>query len=105
MVPTPGFAACDDMGAAFAGVFWGVLVTAWLGLGTFMAAGGGEVVWKRLKNECCGAKETYGAELESIFLLRIGSDILADRRCRYVSGGLLRAVVLVVNALVKCSAS
>jgi hypothetical protein len=27
IVPTPGFWACDDMGAAFAGVFWGVLVT------------------------------------------------------------------------------
>jgi hypothetical protein len=44
MVPTPGFEACDDMGAAFAGVFWGVLVTVWLGLGTFMAAGCGVVV-------------------------------------------------------------
>jgi hypothetical protein len=60
---------------------------------------------RRLKNECCGAKETYGAEMESIFLLRIGSDILADRGCRYGSGGLLRGVVLLVSAPVKCSAS
>jgi hypothetical protein len=39
MVPTPGFCACDDMGAALAGVFWGVLVTGWLELGTSMAGG------------------------------------------------------------------
>jgi hypothetical protein len=36
MVPTPGCWARDDMGALFAGVFWGVLVTAELDLGTFM---------------------------------------------------------------------
>jgi hypothetical protein len=28
------------MGAAFAGVFWGVLVTGWLELGTSMVGGG-----------------------------------------------------------------
>jgi hypothetical protein len=38
MVPTPGFVACDDMGAAFAGVFCGVLETGWLASGTSMAA-------------------------------------------------------------------
>jgi hypothetical protein len=50
---------------------------------------------RRLKNECCGAKETYGAEMESIFLLRIGSDILADRGSRYSSGSLLKGVGVV----------
>ena len=39
MVPTPGFWACDDMGAALAGVFCGVLVTGALDLGTSILGG------------------------------------------------------------------
>lgn len=56
MVPTPGFEACDDMGAAFAGVFWGVLVTAWLASGTSMVAVVEMLWWKRLKNCVAGQK-------------------------------------------------
>jgi hypothetical protein len=60
MVPTPGCWARDDMGAAFAGVFWGVLAgRLTLELGTSMLAGGrgdvmvvvvffgSKIVWRR----------------------------------------------------------
>ena len=88
MVPTPGCWACDDMGAAFAGVFCGVLVGCLLVFGTFMVGGGCgrrrsvarvKIAWR--------GEKTYGAVMESIFLLRIGSDILAVALgCRYASG-------------------
>jgi hypothetical protein len=106
IVPTPGFCACDDIGAAFAGVFWGVLVTVALDFGTSMVGGGGGgvVCGKRLKKSVLRGTGTYGAEMESIFLLRIGSDILAVPCCRCSGGGLLRSVVLWVSALQKCSA-
>lgn len=34
-----------------------------------------------------GLQATYGAVIESIFLLRIGSDILANECRRYAGGG------------------
>lgn len=67
------------MGAALAGVFCGVLVVCLLDLGTSIAAVGVECCGGRVSEEgVVGQKETYGAEMESIFLLRIGSDILAE---------------------------
>lgn len=105
MVPTPGCCARDDMGAALAGVFCGVLVMVRLELGTSMAAmGGGEVdggqEWcgrreMAQKGVSWGRKGTYGAEMESIFLFRIGSDILAVPWCRAAGGGLLREMGVV----------
>jgi hypothetical protein len=84
MVPTPGCWARDDMGAALAGVFWGVLVGRTLEWGTSMVSAvvvlvvvvffGSKIVWRRRGSD----GETYGADIESIFLLRIGSDILAS---------------------------
>ena len=64
------------MGAAFAGVFWGVLAASMLAGGTSMAA---VVAMRYPASNLCGSgqRATYGAVIESIFLLRIGSDILA----------------------------
>jgi hypothetical protein len=48
-------------------------------LGDVHGGGGCGLVKEAQKKECCGAEgATYGAE-RSIFLLRIGSDILADQ--------------------------
>lgn len=79
MVPTVGCWARDEMGAWLAGVFCGVLVGCLLDLGTSMAALCVERLCGRVSGKgVVGQKETYGAEMESIFLLRIGSDILAE---------------------------
>lgn len=79
MVPTVGCWARDEMGAWLAGVFCGVLVGCLLDLGTSMAALCVESLCGRVSGKgVVGQKETYGAEMESIFLLRIGSDILAE---------------------------
>lgn len=99
MVPTPGCWARDDIGAAFAGVFWGVLVGRTLDCSTSMVRvrvgivffwrGGGE--GRGASKICiCGLggsdESTYGADTASIFLLRIGSDILANE-CGEGQGG------------------
>ena len=83
------------MGAAFAGVFCGVLVGCLLDLGTSMMAVVVESLCGRVSEKgVVGQKETYGAEMESIFLLRIGSDILARYCGSATQGGkMLRDVV------------
>lgn len=68
MLVTPGCWAWEEMGALFAGVFWGVLED-----GSVFVICGGSVV-----NFC----STYGAVVRSSFLLRIGSDMIwLNMRC------------------------
>jgi hypothetical protein len=57
MVPTPGCCAREDMGAAFAGVFWGVLVGRLLEFGTSMVGVVvvmSKIVWRRGGNDLRG---------------------------------------------------
>lgn len=80
MVPTPGCWAREDMGAAFAGVFWGVLEGCLLADRISIVAVGcdGRRAGEAVKLCGGGSEQTYGAVMESIFLLRMGSDILAE---------------------------
>jgi hypothetical protein len=79
MLATPGCCARDDMGAAFAGVFCGVLVGGkyvsvrpLAEIVAVIAAWGWNVCVQRR-----GRAATYGADIESSFLLRMGSDMVA----------------------------
>jgi len=51
-----------------------------------------------------GWEATYGADMESIFLLRIGSDILANEWCRSGCGEIVGWKVDVVGEPQNCSA-
>ena len=79
MVPTFGCWARDEMGAAFAGVFCGVLVGCLLDLGTSMAAVG--VVWKGRGS----GKRCRGAEKD--LRSRAGVHLLITDRLRHLGRG------------------
>lgn len=90
MVPTPGCCARDDMGAAFAGVFWGVL-DGLLADGAFMTAGVVAVVMSGYKFVCGGGEESdLRGGIVVHFLVADWLRHLGEWRCRYAGGELLR---------------
>jgi hypothetical protein len=80
------------MGAAFAGVFWGVLVTGWLEFGTFILGGGAGVRWMRLKKSVLrGTRYLRSGDgvhlLIADWLRHLGGSVMSVCGWRIVEGG------------------
>jgi hypothetical protein len=98
MLATPGCCAREDMGAAFAGVFCGVLqARLWSVAFTWPLLG----TWSG-QNMGCGVEQTYGAAMLSSFLFRIGSDILTTVQSGMSSVVLVRRVFVVLESQGRC---